>query len=252
MPRKTKQRSMEEVLASPVNPTGQGEDPAVRDLLSSKFVEGSNAEALNIALAIQQIVKGQNSLLENQDRFADDLRRIHQRMDEMDKTADRWNTDREAFVQEVLDRADTLKANGLEKDRIVAKGGIEFQHAVEAARAEQVSQNAAFEMDLARMPKVTVVSPGELVMLTEGGRSVARIMNETVKIKHKKWVLPVGKAVEVPKVVADVLNERRKLQEETAARERVLSANVDNATLEKEWRAINNRYNSTTDTLPTA
>lgn len=239
-----------EALHSKVNPTGEGEDPAVRALLSEQFVQGSNKEALDIALELQKIVRGQNSILENQEQFSDQMNRLRERMDKMDEAAVRWETDRESFITEVMDKAEKLVATGLEKDRIIAKGSNQMVEAVNNARAEQVTEHLKFEQELAKMPRVTVVSAGELTMVMEGGRQVARIMNETVKIKNHKWVLPAGKAIEVPLVVAQVLEERRRLQAETALREKLLSSNVESSIFNQKWQEINAKFNSTTDTVP--
>lgn len=240
----------EEVLRTPVNLDGAGEDQVIKDLVSDKFSKGTNQEALDIGLALQTIIRGQTSLLENQQQFSDELNRLRARMDQMDKAANKWDQDRENFIQEVLDRSEKLIATGIERDKIIAKGSAEYTHAIENAKAEQITDQLKFEQALASAPKVMVVSPGELVMVVEGGRQVAKIMNETVKIKHKKWVLPAGRAVEVPLPVAQVLEQRRRTQQETAAREQALAANLETSKLDAKWREINSTYNSTTDALP--
>jgi hypothetical protein len=118
MPRsKKKLDKSDEALNSPVNLSGAGEDQVVKDLLSDKFVKGTNAEALEIGMALQQIIRGQSALLENQSAFTDQIAKLRQRMDEMDKAASRWEQDREGFIQEVLDRAEKLRATGDAKDR---------------------------------------------------------------------------------------------------------------------------------------
>lgn len=254
MSRKSKKilKPDEEVLQSLVNADGTGEDPAVRAMLSDKFVEGSNVEATQIALALQQIIRGQNSLLSNQDRFAEELNALHRRMDEMDKAAQAWETDRERFIQEQLDKAESLKATGYDKDKILAKGGQMFTDAVAKARAEHSVELVKFEQQLAAMPKVTIVSGGEIAMVMENGQPAVKLMNEVVKIKNHRWVLPVGQPTEVPLVVKQVLDERRRLQEETRAREKLMSANLESSSFAEKWGEINKKYNSTTDTLPSA
>lgn len=249
--RSTAQNKESEVLSSKVNVSGQGEDPVIRDMLSEKFTDGSNAEASEIGLALQALLRGQNSMLANQDQYSRELAQLRQRMDEMDQAARRWEEDREKFVQEVLDKAEKLRAVGNEKDKIIAQGANEFQAAIAKARAEQAVDHIKFEQVLAAQPKVSIVSPGELVMVMENGRQVAKIMNETVKIKHKKWVIPIGKVVEVPLVVAQVLEQRRRTQAETEAREKLLSANLESSKLDEKWKQLNSTFNSTTDTIPT-
>jgi hypothetical protein len=235
-----------------VNPDGTNEDPIVKAMLSDEFVHGTNAEATEIALLMQQLIRGQNAMLAQQGQLSEELSQLRTRMNEMDKAAQRWNDDRENFVQEVLDKAESLRATGSAKDKILAQGANEVQAAIAQARAEQATENIRFEQSLATMPKVMVVSAGELVMVVENGRQVAKIMNETVKIKNHKWVLPVGKATEVPLIVAQVLEHRRQTQEETHAREALLASNVESSVLDRKWKEINSKFNSTTDTVPIA
>src|SRR5512139_2233616 len=139
MPRKSKAKKDEqEVLNAPVNMSGAGEDPAVKALLSDEFVQGTNSQAVEIGLALQQLIRGQNALLNNQDQFSTELVQLRKRMDEMDKAAERWQNDRENFVQEVLDKAESLKATGFEKDKIIAKGANAFSEAIAQAQAERI------------------------------------------------------------------------------------------------------------------
>ncbi len=250
--RSTAQSKQAEILNSKVNMSGEGEDPVVRAMLSEKFTKGSNAEAVEIGLALQALIRGQNSVLENQAKQSEELAKLRQRMNEMDEAADKWNNDRENFVQEVLDKAEKLRAADTAKDRIIAQGSAQFTEAIAKAKAEQAVEHVKFEQALAKMPKVNVISAGELVMVVENGRQVAKLMNETVKIKHHKWVLPVGKNIEVPLIVAQVLDERRRLQAETEAREHLLASNSEGSVLDKKWKEINTKFNSSTDNLPLA
>ncbi len=232
-----------------INPTGEGEDPVVKAVLSNTFVNGSNVEAARIAVALQELLRGQSLM---NARFAEQLDKMNKRMDEMDKASERWETDREKFINEIMDRAEKLKASGFEKDKILAKGSQEFSDAVRAAKVAQATEKIRFDQELAAMPKVQVSSPGVLVMVSENGQTVPRLMNEEVKIKHRKWVLPIARIVEVPLAVAQVLEQRRRVQAETSAREGLLSSNLEGKILDQKWKEVNSKFNSTTDALPVA
>lgn len=224
-----------------VRTDGVGEDPAVKALLSDDFVKGSNVQALEIASSIQQLVRGMNIM---QEKFSDQFSKIHKRMDEMDKAAEAWEKDKQKFIEDVLSKSPPTG------DKDVAKGVETYRNALNEAKAQVVYDRLSFDKAIASMPTVTVVSPGELVTVVEGGRPVNKFMNEVVNIKHRKWVLPVGQAVEVPKLVAEVLNQRRRTQMEQEEREQLLSKRLESDKMREGWEAINKKYNSSTDSLP--
>ena len=58
----------QEALNSMVRTDGVGEDPAVKALMSDDFTEMSEAEALDVKLALQQIIRGQTAMLNNIER----------------------------------------------------------------------------------------------------------------------------------------------------------------------------------------
>ncbi|MBT9138476.1 MAG: hypothetical protein DDT31_01041 [Syntrophomonadaceae bacterium] len=88
-----------EVLSSKVNPTGAGEDAPVRDVLSPEFAHKSDSEALDTVLALQQIIRGQSSLLANIDKFGEELIHLRERMNKYDKAAEAWKKDQQGFLE---------------------------------------------------------------------------------------------------------------------------------------------------------
>ena len=81
----------------------------------------------------------------------------------------------------------------------------------------------------------------------EHGQQVSRIIPEEIRIRNKRWVLPVGRAVEVPQVVSDIMIQRRASQDETFKRQDLLSKNLEATKLAEEWNKIGG---STTDAMP--
>ena len=53
----------QEVLESSVRTDGVGEDPAIKALLSDDFISAPDSEALQVALALQEIIRCKTSLL---------------------------------------------------------------------------------------------------------------------------------------------------------------------------------------------
>lgn len=227
-----------------VNLNGVGEDKAVQDLLSDKFTNGTNAEAAEIAIALRTLISGQNSLLENQARQSAELSKVRQRMAEMDAAAEKWESNREGFIQEVLDRAEKIRS--ISPERAIARGALEFQDAITIAKADRATQLMEFHELVRRQPTVTVISPGELVQVMEGGRPTNRMFPEVIRIKDMVWTLQPGVPTEVPKLVADVIRQRRNSEDETHAREQVLSQNLESEEFNKRWSKINSTYKSPT------
>lgn len=248
--KKKKIDSSNEVLSKQVRSDGVGEHQVVQDLLSDKFTKGSNREALEISLALQQLVRGQTSLLENQQALGHEISKVRERMDRIDRDTEKWEKDREGFIQEVLDKAESLKP--VNKDKAVADGVQMYQNALAEATAQVAVKRLKFADQLARSPKVTVISPGEIVQVIENGSPVSKLMNEVVRIKHMQWVLPAGVPTEVPEIVAEVLKNRRRGQQETAERQALMMKNMESGKLNDAWNAINNKYHSPTDVVPGA
>lgn len=234
----------EEILNSPVNMNGVGEDQVIKDLLSPKFTEGTNQEAADIGIALRQLISGQNLLLQNQEKQSEEMARIHQRMADMDAAVEKWEKDKNGFIQEISDKMDRIRTAS--PDQIIAKGAIQFQEAVTNARAEMHVERLKFKERLSRMPTEMVISPGELVGVMEGGRQTMKILPEVIRIKDMQWVLQPGVMTEVPQVVAEVIRNKRRSEKETQAREDLLQKNYEQPVLQQKWAELNSAYKSPT------
>jgi len=235
-------RSNKDLLYKPVEDLNS--IPVVQDLMSDKFTKGTNVEATEIAIALRQLISGQDTLLQNQAKQSEEMARIRQKMAEMDLAAERWETDRQRFEDEINAKADSLRARN--PDQIVANGAIEFQNALVMARAEVHTDRMKFHEQLNRMPKVNVVSPGELVQVMENGRPINKVIPEVIRIKDMQWVLKPGEITEVPEIVAAALRDRRRSEEEQRAREEILSKNYEQPVLQQKWAETNRLYKSPT------
>jgi hypothetical protein len=233
-----------ERLNAPVNMNGEGEDQVIKDLLSDKFVNGTNEEAVDISIALRQLISGQSILLANQERQSEEISRIKSRMVKIDEDAERWETDRTKFLQEVEDRADRLRT--VSPDKAIANGALQFENALVKAKAEQAVDKMQFKERLAHMPLETVISPGELITVMEAGQQVSKLFPEVISIKGFKWVFAPGVPKEVPKIVADALRDRRRSQRENAMRGEMMGQNLEQDKFNQRWAELNKEFNSPT------
>lgn len=242
--------SEQEALNAPINPTGAGEDPAVKALLSPEFETMPNLEALDVALMLQQIIRQQDSILSKieagDQRVADQLVRMKARMDEFEQAARAWERDREKFMERVLAKGEQYRiADPEQRARFQAEQMQALRNAHSEAAANLRASRKTLEARLKEEPKETVISPGVPVVYREGDvMGKVRLDPEIVSIGHLHFRLPPGKQVKVPKSVAERLRERRIEEEEQRQRKELLSAKR-NSTMRQDtvvaqkWHEIN-------------
>lgn len=245
-----------EALNAPVEGE-QGQSPAVRALLSEQFVHAPDAQALDVALALQQLVRGQSAILSNLDEQNRQLNQLRARMAAYDEAAQKWEQDRAKFLQETRDQADKVRLTGDRLASAQAKAGIEFQAAVTAARADAAVDRLQFDAAIRAMPKVIVRHSGIPTQIVEGGMVVTRLMPLTLRLRHLTFTLPPNEDVEVPQVVADRLAELTRSRQETAERKQALLIDPNRGARQdtevfRDWNRINQKYNSPTDGISIA
>ena len=248
MPRKKKVSNVSEQierLESQVRLDGVGEDPAVKALVDGTFEKSSDLGALEIALMLQQIVRGQTSILHNQDQQALELARLREKMDKYDQDAEKWEKNKEKFIDEVNKRAEEFRIDDPNKKaQLIAQEAQKIQKAISANRAENSVNNLQFDAFLVSQPKEIVVSPGVPTTVNDNGVQRAIMAAEEIKIKHRKWVLMPGVPTEVPKIVADEFRQRQKSRQENYERKALLNATTpkDNMIVAQKWNEIGKKY----------
>lgn len=243
MARKRTKSEQAEILNKPVADVADSH-PAVRALTDDSFVEKSDVEAFEIGNALRELLTGQRMMTEQ-------VARLSERMDKYEKVAQEFNADKDKFIQEVLDRAEHLKATGEEKDRIIAKGAKQFEDARKNAKANQVHGKLLFEEQLRNMPKETIVSPGVPEIVLQNGQQVPVVAPDVIRIKHKVWMLMPNVPTEVPAIVAERFRQIQRGREELRERQAVLQANLKDTELVRRLAEINKRYGSPTEAMQT-
>lgn len=240
------QRAFEqEQMDRPVRSDGEGEAEAVKALLSDDFLHMSNFDATSLALAIQEILRGQKSLLAQIKDTSIEIAKLKEHQAGVDrKMAETLQSERKE-IEEILDRSSSLKLTGDAKDREIAKGVKLYQEAQKNVRAKMASDRLMFEEQLKDMPKIMVVSPGVWIQTREG----PRLTPEEVRIKHRVWHLNPGEPTMVPQCVAELLQTRRKSQIETQQRKDLLGKQIEQTKLAEAWNKIDG---SKTTSMPLA
>lgn len=251
MPRKKKLSVEEqaqketEALTSSIRTDGQGEHPAIQALMSPEFEKMSNLDASQIALMLQQIIRGEMSLIAQQNNIQ--IAQLRERQDAVDREIAARFESQQKFIEEVLDRAESIQRTGEAKDKLIAQGVAEYQKAKQSAVAELTVSNLAFRKKLMNEPKVRVISPGQLITTMENGQQVAKIIPEEIHVKDIHMFLPIGQIVELPETLARLLEDRHASQQETARRAELLTKNLEATKLANEWSKIEG---SKTDAMP--
>lgn len=236
----------QEILSRPVRTDGVGEDPAVRAMLSETFTEGTNTEALDIALAMQQLLKGQASLLENDRKFSEELQHMRAKMAKIDEDAQRFEQDRERWLNEIQAAADKMRVSEEQVEKLKAVAANDLAAKIQAAKASVSLDRQAFDDALAHEPKETITSPGIVEIVMQNGAPVAQLFNEEIRIKHRRWVLRPGVPVEVPHSVAEMYRNRKRSEQETAERQKAMMANMESSKLAERMKEIDNQFGSST------
>lgn len=220
--KKVQEDRSQEALSKQVNPSGTGEDLAVRELLSGALTGMTNMQALDLAQALQKIIRGEFSPVVEQTQR--EMARLRERMDKMDKAAEKYQEDQQKFIEGVLSRAEKLKLTGEAAEKLKANAAIDARKEFELARANLVHENLRFDEELKNMEKIMVVARGEPVLVRKGDMPEIVIKPEVVGIKHRRWVLQPGVPTMVPKIVAEELNRRYASKAKTEELKKVLSA----------------------------
>lgn len=241
-----------EILDSQVRLDGVGEDKAIQELLSDKFVEATDSEALDTALALQQLIRGQNSVLEMLQGQGEAITKLKERMDKYDRDAQRWEQDRSGFLEEIQAKAESLRITDEDKKaKLIAKAGQHVQQEIQKAVAAKAVDDVQFTAWLESQPKVTVTSPGKPTQVNQNGVIVTVMEPEIIRIRNKSWTLMPNIPTDVPKPVADEFFSRQKIQQETGERQKILNANspLDNVVMAQKWGEINKRFGSQTEIM---
>ena len=241
---------------SEVRLDGVGEHPAIQAAASPEFATMSNSAAAEIALQLQQLVRGNASILQNQEMLSSEIGQLKAKMNKYDEDAQKWETDRVKFMEEVNDRANKLRVTDpAQRGVISAKVMAEAAEAEAMARAMYQTNKLKFKEKIANSPKVMIISPGVIESGRIGDQMINRVVPEVIRIKNYQWKLPPGVAVEVPDFVAKRYAEIQRSRAELEERKMALSADRNNGEMSsavevnQAMAKINDKYGTTPEVV---
>jgi hypothetical protein len=176
-----------EFLNAEVDPTKLGDygDDALMKAIIYDLPNASEAEAMEIALALQKRVRGDASLLENPD-LDDVIAGIRQEAREVDKAAEDFEKNRHSFVESVM--ASAPKLTDKQKEALQAKGSHEFKEAINNVKTGKSMKQMQFKAMIANAPREEILVTGQ--MRVRNGRNV--IEPEIVSIMGMRFKLDPG------------------------------------------------------------
>jgi hypothetical protein len=241
---------------TPIRLDGQGESQLIKDIAGPKFQNASNEEAVDMALMLQQIVRGQASILDNQSELQNELRQLKEKMKKYDDDARAFNDNQTKFMADINQQADKLRITDPSKKGELAAMAMNMEREAQIqARAEASSAQVSFAKMVANAPKVTVVGRGHVESGILNGQPIVRLTDDEVRIKHTTWILPTGIPKEVPNFVASRYQQMLRDREEASDRQSALSADRNNGEMinagdvEKEMKRIDQKYGTQSDSV---
>ena len=239
-----------EVLNTPVRKDGVGESSLIQAVVGNQFAEATNKDAIELAMLLQQVIRGQNSLLSKQDEMAEEINKLRGKMDGFDKAAKAWEDDRAGFLERVKERAEDLRIENPEQLAAMrAKAAQDVMREIQAQKADTSISRMRFEQGLNTQEKEMIMSPGRVATVNQGGVIHQVIEPEVIKIKHMSWTLQPGVPQLVPKLVANEFRSRQKIRNDTNERKALLNANVpqENMVVAQRWNDLNRKNGSSGD-----
>ena len=199
----------QEFLQSEVRQDGVGEDPFVQALIY-ELPDASEAEAKEIALAVQRALRGSASLLESPE-LSDTLDGIRGEAVDIDKAAAAWVKDEQGFVDDAFKRAPKLTDK--QKEVLIAKGTAQWKDTVRYTKAGKHVKQLQLQDRMQREPLEEIHVIGRPAIV--GGRH--RRLPDKIRILGMSFDLVPG-IHKVPQTIAKAYRELLKQRAYTDAK----------------------------------
>jgi hypothetical protein len=222
-----------------------GEDPAIKAFLT-KMPTAKQAEAVELALALDRYLNGDESVLSNP-KYSEYISKMRERASEIEEVERRWAEDPVKFQDELWSQAEKLRATGDKKARMEAKAAKMFQDAREKATAIKENKKLQLDWQIEHGPKEDVACTGVIETPMVNGIPTPVILPIRVQIMHRYWDLKPGMNVGVPSVFAARYRQVQKATEEKAAREALLSGGMRSRDLEAAQDKVSQDFGARRD-----
>jgi myosin heavy subunit len=228
---------------------------AVRALKDDSFLELGDSETLEIALQLQRLLRGQDSLLEkmskvdkNAARMSDEMTKLKQRSAELEAFAQTFEDNRAQYMNAWRD-----KAEGVPEE-------VRSQSIAEATQnVSQMVQYLKANKNVDDLKKKAWMKSQDVMKMTRPGKPVATpqgvVMEaEVVSLNGMRYVLPPNVEVEVPRSVAEYLESQDLDRAMANEKKALMDANIikKDTVVAQGMRAIDAKYGIKSEPVPVA
>ena len=197
----------QETLNKEINPSGEGEAPAIQALLGEDFTRMNDLDALAIAKMVAKIVRG-----ELKEELDGTMGKFTEKFVEMERTAKRWEEDRMKFAEEMYNLAEKTRTTTPDKLKASADGAQLLQKARAEASAEAAARRLELERVISNSPKINMVHPGVPLTIRDGDNKKTIMKPFEILYGHLRYVFQPNVPKEIPLVVYE--HYARKMEEE--------------------------------------
>jgi len=231
------------------------EHVAVKALKDDSFLEMGDSEALEIALQLQRLLRGQDSLIEkvskvdkNAQRMSDEMSKLKERTAEMETFAKTFEDNRAKYENMWRDRSESVSADVRAQSQ--AETMQQVQQMTQSIRANRNVDDMQKKAFMKNAPKVKITRPGRPITTPQGLVMEA----EVVSLNGMQYIMPPNVEVEVPRPVVDYLESQDLDRAVLAEKKKLLDAdNIKQDTaISRGMQAIDQKYGIKSEIMPVA
>jgi hypothetical protein len=204
-----------EVLASKVNPTGEGEDLVVKEFMQQNLLQEIRAADVPMLMAMDKLQHG--DITEEKQRL---WGRVRDLLTAREKAAAAFKADEEGFIANAQERGNRLLKSPEERAKIRARVASEMKTMLSKTsvqRKQRIDQ-------LKDEPKEKVIWPFRTIMRSHRGQMFPAKESVTISIGGLRVRELPGAEVMVPKSIADQIRNFYKSEQEQSLRQSALDA----------------------------
>ena len=231
------------------------EDLAVRALKDNSFLEMGDSEALEIALQLQRLLRGQDSLLEkltkvdkNAARMSDEMTKLKQRSAELEAFAKTFEDNRAQYMNEFRGKSEDVPEE------------VRSQSIAEASqKVGKMVQYLKANKNVDDLQKKAWMKSQDMMKGTRPGRPIATpqgvvVEPEIVSLNGMRYVIPPNVEVEVPRPVIEYLESQDLDRTIASEKKALMDANIikKDTVVAQGMRGIDEKYVIKSEHMPVA
>jgi len=224
-------------------------DPSKDDRLAvqalANLPNASEAEAMNIGLALEQLIRGMNSIQVEQNSQRDQIAKLHQAAAARDASMKKFVDDQQKFLDDVKSGSEALEMSPAEKEKLHAQQNIKLGETIQAVMVEGKLRGVSLKAQLDAEPKETITVAGQVQMIRPPGEAAPRavIYPEVLSIGTLRYTLQPGVPTEVPRSIAQLYRTTQRDKEQSEDQRQVLDgANTEASVVKRKWQEIDAKY----------